>query len=178
MSLAPMTRVRLSQADLHEAARLLARCCSTGTVAAVLNDLLCVDAEPDLTDDEAEAGQALFESLAEAAPEAVDFARDGDPTEVLADPTADLDARVDADVAEISGELSPRAIELYEQMLRCDYATNDPDDRAELDRVVARISELMGEDPQVLHHHFESEARLNLGLEPLPPYTPPTRVLG
>jgi hypothetical protein len=63
-----MAAVPLSPGDLRTVAHLLVRCCSDTTLAALLNDLLGVEADPALTDAEAAAGVDLFGELVEACP--------------------------------------------------------------------------------------------------------------
>ena len=66
---------RIERHAITRCALALARCCDRGTVADVLNGLLCCDAEPALDDKAAEAGEALFDLLCGLVPEAAALAQ-------------------------------------------------------------------------------------------------------
>jgi hypothetical protein len=54
---------------LNHIVSALVKTCGDDTLAAIISALLSTEDNPDLTDDEAEAGQSLFDALLEAVPE-------------------------------------------------------------------------------------------------------------
>lgn len=59
----------------REVAEILTTLCDLETVAALLNALLCCEAEPRLSDREVEIGERLFDQLVELCPQAVELAQ-------------------------------------------------------------------------------------------------------
>lgn len=53
----------MTQQDLDRLAALLIQRCQPETVAALLNDFLCIEADPEYTDKEVDLGMAFFDAL-------------------------------------------------------------------------------------------------------------------
>lgn len=69
-----MTKTEVRLQTIKQVAGLLAHCCSSKTIALLLNDLICCDADGGLSDVMVEVGETLFEELGAADPEACEIA--------------------------------------------------------------------------------------------------------
>jgi hypothetical protein len=69
-----MYAAKMLRGSSQEYAAILAKCMPIEHVADLLNNLLCVEADPRFTDREATLGRCLFNRLSEVVPEAEELA--------------------------------------------------------------------------------------------------------